>query len=94
MELEPNEEGGPEFESPFYNLFSICWFRSPWRNLFDLFNILRFGLSCLQNVGHFNFVFLTTLSFRSHRKMVKAVVVLNSKEGVSGTIYFAEEDGN
>nr|DAD37922.1 TPA_asm: hypothetical protein HUJ06_008563 [Nelumbo nucifera] len=30
--------------------------------------------------------------FRSHRTMVKAVAVLNSREGVSGTIYFTEEE--
>ena len=33
--------------------------------------------------------------FRSHKTMVKAVVVLGSSEGVKGTIYFTQEgDGN
>jgi len=30
-------------------------------------------------------------SFRSHRTMVKAVAVLNSSEGVKGTINFTQE---
>lgn len=29
--------------------------------------------------------------FRSHITMVKAVVVLNSSEGVNGTVYFTQE---
>jgi hypothetical protein len=48
----------------------------------------------LKNLGDCRCAVLTLVSFRSHRThrtMVKAVAVLNSSEGVSGTIFFTQE---
>ena len=44
-----------------------------------------------KNLGDCRCAVLTLVSFRSHRTMVKAVAVLNSSEGVSGTIFFTQE---
>lgn len=45
----------------------------------------------LKNLGECRCAVLTLVSCRSHRIMVKAVAVLNSSEGVSGTIFFTQE---
>ena len=41
MVLELGLVGGPRFESPLCNLFSICLFESPWKTLFGLFDSPR-----------------------------------------------------
>ena len=44
MVLQPGSVGGPRFESHFCNLFPICWFESPWRTLYGLFDSTRMSM--------------------------------------------------